>query len=127
VKPIEEEVTRRVIRVRELLDFNKSEFAAKLGLSKQAYQPYENFVRPFSVDQLQTISHFTGYSLTYFLGQPTGGITLDQDEVELLTAFREIKNHDLRQMAVRMVRAVANPASVTLTDEGVTYPAEAHG
>lgn len=119
MKPFEEEVTRRVIRVRQLLDLNKTEFAAKLGLSKQAYQPYENFARPFTLDHLHTISHFSGYALTYFLGLPTAGISLSEDEAALLIAFREIKNRDLRQMALRMVRAVANPASVNVGSEPV--------
>lgn len=112
MKPIEDEITRRVIRARENLGLNKTEFAAKLGLSKQAYQAYENFGTPFSVSQLQTISQITSYPLPYFLGLPTGGIMLSVDEVELLSAFREIKNRDLKQMTLRMVRAVADPARI---------------
>lgn len=123
MKPIEDEVTRRIIKARENMGLNKTEFAAKLGLSKQAYQSYENYATPFSIWQLQMISAITGYPLSYFLGLPTGGLNLSVEEVELLSAFREIKNPDLKRMALRMVRAVANPASVnTEVEDELPHP-----
>ena len=104
---IDVEVTKRVISAREGAELTKTEFAAKLGMTKQAYQPYENLKTPFSVAQLHVAARVTGIPLASLLGLPAAATNMAPDEAELIAAFRRIVSSDLRQMAIRLVRSIA--------------------
>jgi transcriptional regulator with XRE-family HTH domain len=81
----EQAITERVMRAREDLGMTKTEFAEKLGLSKQGYQPYEKYRAPFSISQLFQISRILERPVAYFLGLDTG---LTGREERALMLFR---------------------------------------
>ena len=99
----ERAITERVMRVREEAGMTKTEFAERLGLSKQGYQPYEKYEAPFSISHLFLVSRILGRPLEYFLGLDTG---LTEDEGQLLASYRSTAADDVRAMILRAVRSM---------------------
>lgn len=98
------EITRRVIAARETAGLKQADLADRLGLSKQAYNPYEKNITPFTVQQLFQLSHILNRSVEYFLGLDTG---LRPDEDQLLTIYRHMPE-DQRRRILRMIEAAAD-------------------
>lgn len=113
---IDIDVAKRVISAREGAGLNKTELAEKLGMSKQAYQPYETFRTAFTVAQLHTVAKVTGIPLASLLGQPASTPKMEPDEAEILAAFRRITSAELRQMAIRLVRSIASAPSAVASN-----------
>lgn len=99
----EQEITRRVMQAREDVGMTKTDFAEKLGLSKQGYQPYEKFQAPFSAIQLFQVSHILGRSVEWFLGLPT---ELTADEQQVLALYRQAKELQRGIVALRILEGV---------------------
>jgi len=103
--PYEVEVARRVIDARERLGLTKTELAEKLGISKQAYTPYESLKTPYTLGQLEIVSRLTGLPLTHFLGLPSATTGLTPDETTMLAVFRRLPP-TLQGMAIRLITAI---------------------
>ena len=94
-------ITVRVIQTREEAGLSKVEFAAIIGVSKQAYTPYEQYGTEYSLEQLFTISSTFGKPLTWLLGLPS---ELAPDEEQLLHLYRSLPHDDMRQMVISAMK-----------------------
>ena len=101
---IQREVTRRVAEARQAEGLTKTEFAARLGLSKQAYNGYEKGETVFSVVQLFRVSEILNRPVTYFLGLDSG---LTSDEEQLLAIYRKGRRRGMGDAILRVSRALA--------------------
>ena len=105
---IDREVTQRVKEERERLGFTKTEIAEKLGMSKQSYQVYEAFGRPFAVAQVERLARLFGRTMFYMLGLKS---QLTPSEDSLLSHYRAITDPRLRDLALRQVAIYAEASA----------------
>ena len=101
-------IAKRVSQAREDAGLSKTEFASKLGLSKQGYQPYEQCISPYSVQQLFTAARVLNRPVEHFLGLDTD---LSPDEEQLLALYRAIEGKQDRNMMLAMMRAAVDQRS----------------
>ena len=101
---IQREVTRRVAEARQAQGLTKSEFAARLGLSRQAYNGYEKGDTVFSIAQLFMVSDILNRPVTFFLGLDIG---LTPDEEQLLAIYRKGRRRGMGDAILRVGRALA--------------------
>jgi transcriptional regulator with XRE-family HTH domain len=101
---IQREVTRRVAEARQAQGLTKSEFAARLGLSRQAYNGYEKGETVFSVAQLFRVGEILNRPVTYFLGLDSG---LTPEEEQLLAIYRKGRGRGMGDAILRVSRALA--------------------
>ena len=100
----DEAITRRIGAAREAARLTKTEFAGRLGLSKQAYNPYEKGDTPFTVQQLFRAADVLNLPITHFLGVDTG---LSIEEEQLLELYRKGDAQGLGPTILRVTRALA--------------------
>lgn len=105
IEVADQSITERVILAREAARLNKTQFAQQIGLSKQAYTPYESGRAAFTLAQLRRIARVTNRPLSFFLGLPTGGVSLADDEVELIQLYRALPQ-PARPTARRLVQTL---------------------
>lgn len=98
-------ITDRVIQIRLEARMNKVEFAEIIGVSKQAYTPYEQYETEYTLEQIFIISKYFKKPATWILGIPTN---LTSDEDELLYLYRSINDEGLRIGALAAVKGLAD-------------------
>jgi len=101
-------IADRVIQTREEAGLSKVEFASIIGVSKQAYTPYEQYSTEYSLEQLFIISRTFGKPLPWLLGLPS---ELAPDEEQLLHLYRSLPHDDMRKMVISSMKAEFNLAS----------------
>lgn len=94
-------ITDRVIQARQEARLSKVDFATLIGITKQAYTPYEQYAIEFTLEQLFIISRKLGKPVEWLLGLPT---EMTPDEQELLALYREL-HPDFRRMVLEVTRA----------------------
>ena len=99
----DETITRRITAAREAAGLTKTEFASRLGLSKQAYNPYEKGDTAFSVQQLFRASRVLDRPITYFLGVESG---LSAEEEHLVELYRKGLNKGIGDIILRVTRVL---------------------
>ena len=106
-------ITDRVIQIRLEARMNKVEFAEIIGVSKQAYTPYEQYETEYTLEQIFIISRYFKKPVTWILGISTN---LTKDEDELLYLYRSISEEALRIAALGSVKGLVG-ASATVKPE----------
>ncbi len=100
----EELIRKRVIKAREASGLTRAEVAAALSLTENSYGHYERGRSPFSVELLFELSRILGCPVGHFLNLDT---ELNEDEEQLLHLYRQIKGDRLKEMAIELVRKLA--------------------
>lgn len=60
-----EAVAARLERARAIIGLSKRDFAARAGMSEQAYGPFENGVRPLSLEAAKKLRKTYGLTLEF--------------------------------------------------------------
>jgi transcriptional regulator with XRE-family HTH domain len=102
--PAHLEITQRVAAARQAAGMTKTEFAQRLGLSKQAYNGYEKGETPFSVVQLFRVAEVMNLPITHFLGLES---ELSQDEQHLVALYRKGQSRGMGDAILRTVKALS--------------------
>ncbi len=115
--PVDRHVGSRIRIRRKLLKFSQKDLAARLGLSYQQVQKYENGSNRVSASVLHRMAHCLGVSILYFFeGAPTPNPSLlsapddPMDKplaVEMMLQFNRIDDAHLRSALVDLVRKMA--------------------
>ncbi len=115
--PVDRHVGSRIRIRRKLLKFSQKDLAARLGLSYQQVQKYENGSNRVSASVLHRMAHCLGVSILYFFeGAPVlnPSAALKPDDpmdkplaVEMMLHFNRIDDAHLRAALVELVRKMA--------------------
>ncbi len=115
--PVDRHVGSRIRIRRKLLKFSQKDLAARLGLSYQQVQKYENGSNRVSASVLHRMAHCLGVSILYFFeGAPAPNPSLlgtpddPMDKplaVEMMLQFDRIDDAHLRSALVDLVRKMA--------------------
>lgn len=95
----------RVVRLfRQNAGFSQEKLAEMVGVSFQQMQKYESGHTTLNIIKLQQIAKALKVSVSdFFDGKPTEHVMLATQEVELLGAFRKIKNNEMRACILKLV------------------------
>lgn len=117
--PIDIRVGRQLRLARELTGMTQSDVGAKLGMSFQVVQKYEQGEIRVSASRLFQLAQLFNRSVDYFfVGVDLGATTppeMERDEIELVRAFRLIQSLELRQCIQRLLREIGEVPGTTLT------------
>ncbi|MDJ0894485.1 MAG: helix-turn-helix transcriptional regulator [Alphaproteobacteria bacterium] len=115
--PVDRHVGSRIRIRRKLLKFSQKDLAARLGLSYQQVQKYENGSNRVSASVLHRMAHCLGVSILYFFeGAPVPNPSALQAPadpmdkplaVEMMLQFSRIDDAHLRAALVDLVRKMA--------------------
>lgn len=97
-------IARRVKRERQRQGLSQSDMAKALGLSQAGYGHYDRARQPFTVDQLFQLSRILSCSAESLLGLDA---ELTEDELQLLTNFRNAPDDASRRILLEVSRSVA--------------------
>lgn len=98
-------IVQRVRNAREDAGLSQGELAEHLGLTRAGYGHYERGRNVYTVEQLFQLSRVLGRSVEWFLGLDTD---LADDEDQLLTAYRTIKDDAGKGLALRLLKDMAS-------------------
>ena len=101
-------ITDRVIQIREEARMNKVDFAEVIGVSKQAYTPYEQYGTEYTLEQIFIISERFKKSVCWILGIYD---KFTPEEDELLFTYRRISEDGLRIAALGSVKGLADSSA----------------
>lgn len=95
------EVSESLKRFRKWTGLNQEEMATKLGVKRQAYQPYETGKVKPSVDMVLKMAKVFGVSADYLLGlsdepQP---VKYDADEIKKAFVIRDMFKESMTKIA----------------------------
>lgn len=110
--PIDIYVGGQLRMARELAGLTQTAVGRKLGMSFQVIQKYEQGEIRVSASRLYQLAQLLGKSTDYFfegvaITDGAGIGTLDRADIELVRAFRNLQNADLRQLLMRLTRDIA--------------------
>lgn len=100
----------RIRRRRRELGMSQSALGAKLGITFQQVQKYENGTNRVSATMLVKLSQALGMAVTEILHDvdPAGGTPGDQSEAaKLLAAFSKLQSPELRAAVLTLVAGLA--------------------
>lgn len=110
--PIDVHVGRQLRLARELAGLTQTDIGKKLGMSFQVVQKYEQGEIRVSASRLFQLSVLMAKPVAYFFeGFETGTESQNEmrrDEIDLVRAFRQIRNPELRQCLQRLLREIGN-------------------
>ena len=119
--PIDVHVGRQLRLARELAGLTQTDIGKKLGMSFQVVQKYEQGEIRVSASRLFQLSVLMAKPVAYFFeGFETGGESQNEmrrDEIDLIRAFRLIRNPELRQCLQRLLREIGSGANDDPKDE----------
>lgn len=108
--PIDVHVGRQLRVARELAGFTQTDIGKKLGMSFQVVQKYEQGEIRVSASRLFQLSILMDKPVAYFFaGFEVGAEAqndMERDEIDLVRAFRLIRNPELRQCLQRLLREI---------------------
>ena len=115
--PVDRHVGSRIRVRRKLLKFSQKDLAARLGLSYQQVQKYENGSNRVSASVLHRMAHCLGVSILYFFENAPephpSQLSMPDDPldkplaVEMMLQFNKIDDAHLRAALVDLVRKMA--------------------
>ena len=83
--------------LRKLKGLNQSYFSDMLGISLTAYQKYEHGTAEPNFDNLSKLADFYGVTTDYLLGRETNnpfeGISLDEEDTQLILALAKLPSN----------------------------------
>ena len=116
--PIDVRVGRQLRLARELTGMTQSDVGAKLGMSFQVVQKYEQGEIRVSASRLFQLARLFNRPVDYFFaGVDIGDVTppeMERGEIELVRAFRLIQSAELRQCIQRLLREIGEASGTTL-------------
>lgn len=110
--PIDVYVGAQLRVARELAGLTQTEVGRKLAMSFQVIQKYEQGEIRVSASRLYQLAQLLGKSPDYFfegiaIADGAGIGALDRADIELVRAFRNLHNADIRQLLMRLARDIA--------------------
>ncbi len=111
-------IAKRITQAREEAGLSKSEFAERIGMSKQGYTPYERGDHEFTVKELAKMSRVLGHTVEWLLGIGEQ----EPDEQRVLSAYRAIGSPRLRELAIEQLNAIAGVIGNPEPDQVVVTP-----
>lgn len=94
--------------LRKSSSMTQMDLAEKMGITYQQIQKYENGKSELTVNRLRQMADALNAPLSVFIGESDGRpFVLEDEETELLTAFRRIEDESLKRMARRMLMSIA--------------------
>lgn len=97
-------ISQRLVEARKDLGMSQQDVADKLGLSQVGYGDFERGRTLPSIDYLMEVARILQKPVTYFLGIDGD---LPPDEGELLAIYRSIPRSEAREIAVDVLRQLA--------------------
>jgi transcriptional regulator with XRE-family HTH domain len=99
------EVGARIRTYRQQAGLSQEQLAELVGVSFQQIQKYESGFTTLSITKLQQISSALKVSVADFFGtEPSmGEVILTAEERELLQAYRQVKNSEMRSCILKLV------------------------
>lgn len=108
--PIDIHVGRQLRLARELAGLTQTDISRELGMSFQVIQKYEQGEIRVSASRLYQLSVLLKRPVGYFfVGYETGDdgtAAMDRNEIDLVRAYRLIRNPELRQCLQRLLREI---------------------
>jgi transcriptional regulator with XRE-family HTH domain len=110
--PIDLHVGGQLRVARELAGLTQTEVGRELGMSFQVIQKYEQGEIRVSASRLFQLAVLLDKSPDYFFdgilgsGDAPNVGALDRGDIELIRAFRTVRNPELRQLLVRLARDI---------------------
>lgn len=114
---IDKLVGQRVRARRTALRMSQTELGEAVGVSFQQIQKYEKGVNRIGASRLSAISAVLQVPVTHFFEEPSAkgaGVSASLEDpaaVDLVRAFDEIDDQDVRERLVELTRSVANALS----------------
>lgn len=112
------EIGRAIKQRRMALGMSQEKLAEKLDVSYQQVQRYENGSNKLNVENLQFVAEVLGIPVTFFFNPdnlPPAELPhpyTSDDEHELLTSFRTIKQPQNKQIVINVSRMAAQSGTV---------------
>lgn len=96
-------------QLRKTLGMTQMELAEKMGLTYQQIQKYENGASELTIRRLKQVADALHVPGSIFIEGNNSPIKkLSDDEIEMLTIFRRLKDKSQMHMAVRILRAMGD-------------------
>jgi len=114
-EPIDVHVGKRLRARRLLAGLSQTAFAAKLGVSFQQVQKYENATNRISAGRLYRMARILNVPIEYFFeefGEQALPRDLRREELELVRAFNKLEDPPTREQIVDLVNALSDRAPV---------------
>jgi len=118
--PIDIHVGRQLRLARELAGLTQTDISKQLSMSFQVVQKYEQGEIRVSASRLFQLATLLKRPVGYFfVGYEIGGEAqgeMGRDEIDLVRAYRLIRNPELRQCLQRLLREISGGSPTTSTD-----------
>ncbi|KAF0218589.1 MAG: XRE family transcriptional [Geobacteraceae bacterium] len=98
------ELGSRIRKYRQNAGLSQEKLAEMVGVSSQQMQKYESGQTTLNIIKLQKIAKTLKVSVCEFFAQkPVEHVTTTMQEEELLSAFRKVKNIEMRNCLLKLV------------------------
>lgn len=119
--PIDVHVGRQLRLARELAGLTQTDIGKELGMSFQVVQKYEQGEIRVSASRLFQLSTLLGKPVGYFFegyeADTDGQAELDRGEIDLVRAFRLIRNPEIRQCLQRLLHEIGGGSPAPPKDD----------
>ncbi len=119
--PIDVHVGRQLRLARELAGLTQTDIGKELGMSFQVVQKYEQGEIRVSASRLFQLSTLLAKPVGYFFegyeADTDGQAELDRGEIDLVRAFRLIRNPEIRQCLQRLLHEIGGGSPAPPKDD----------